>query len=151
MYRVLLFVHVFAVILWVGPGFLFQILTERAAATEDTAALSTVVREGERLGKTLFGPASIIVLASGIWLTLEGNWGFDQIFVIGGLVGVVASIAIGGLFIGPTVGSLAEGLGSSSTLDPALKRGLLRLRNAGRVDALIMTVVVFLMTVKPGP
>ncbi len=151
MYRVLLFGHVLAVILWVGPGFLFQIFTERAAATDDTGTLRTVVREGERLGKTLFGPASMIVLVTGLWLVLEGNWGFDRMFVVGGLVGVVASMAIGGVFIGPTVKRLEEGLRSSTTLDHEMKRGLIRLRNAGRLDALLMTTVVFLMTVKPGP
>lgn len=151
MYRILLFVHVFAVILWVGPGILFQILTERSAATEDTATLRIVVREGERLGKSFFGPASLVVLVTGVWLVFEGDWGFDEIFVVGGLVGVVASMTVGGIFIGPAVKRLKEGLGSSTTLNPEMKSGLMRLRNAGRVDAFVMTGVVFLMTVKPGP
>lgn len=151
LYRILLFVHVVAVILWVGPGILFQIFTERAAATDDTATLRTVAREGERLGKTLFGPASMIVLVTGVWLTIEGSWGFDRIFVVGGLVGVVASMAIGQVFIAPTVKRLEEGLSSSASLNPEMKSGLIRLRNAGRADALIMAAVVFLMTVKPGP
>ena len=150
LYRILLFVHVFMVILWVGPGILFQIFTERAASTDDTGMLRTVIGEGERLGKTLFGPASLLVLATGIWLVLEGDWGFDHVFVLGGLAGVVASIAIGAGFIGPTVKRLEEGLTTSETLNPELKGSLIRLRNAGRVDALIMLVVVFLMTVKPG-
>ena len=150
MYRILLFVHVFMVILWVGPGILFQIFTERAASTGDTGILRTVIREGERLGKALFGPASLLVLATGIWLVLEGNWGFDQVFVVGGLVGVSASIAVGAVFIGPTVKRLEEGLTTSDTLDHEMKGSLMRLRNVGRVDALIMLVVVFLMTVKPG-
>lgn len=150
LYRILLFLHVFAVILWVGPGFLFQIFTERAAATEETATLRTVIREGERLGKTLFGPASVIVLATGVWLTFEGSWGFDRIFVIGGLLGVIASMAVGQVFLAPTVKRLEGDLRRSSALDPEMKRGLIRLRNAGRVDALIMTAVVILMTVKPG-
>lgn len=72
MYRILLFVHVFAVILWMGPGFLFQIFTERAAAAEDTVTLRTVVTEGERLGKTLFGPASMAVLVTGFGSSLKG-------------------------------------------------------------------------------
>jgi uncharacterized membrane protein len=150
LYRILLFVHVFMVILWVGPGVLFQIFTERAAATEDTATLRTVAREGERLGKTLFGPASTIVLATGVWLTFEGSWGFDRIFVIGGLIGVVASMTIGGVFIAPTVKSLEKGLTASAELSPEMKSGLIRLRNAGRVDSFLMAAVVFLMTVKPG-
>lgn len=64
---------------------------------------------------------------------------------------MVASMGIGGVFIGPTVKNLEEGLSSSPSLDSEMKRGLIRLRNAGRVDALVMTTVVFLMTVKPGP
>ena len=150
LYRILLFVHVFMVILWVGPGILFQLMTERAASTDDTGMLRTLVREGERLGKTLFGPASLLVLVTGIWLAFEGNWGFGHVFVVGGLVGVIASIVNGAAFIGPTVKRLEQGLASSETLDHEMKGWLIRLRNAGRIDALIMVVVVFLMTVKPG-
>ena len=151
LYRILLFVHVYSVILWVGPGVLFQLMTERAASTDDIGMLRNVVREGERLGKKLFGPASLLVLATGIWLAFEGDWGFGHVFVVGGLVGVVASIVVGAAFIGPTVKRLEQGLASSETLDPEMKGWLIRLRNVGRVDSVIMVVVVFLMTVKPGP
>ncbi len=150
LYRVLLFIHVSAVIAWVGSGFLFQIFTERATTTGDIAKLKTVVEEGERLGTTLFGPTSVIVLATGLWLVFEGGWGFDHVFVIGGLVGVAASITLGAAVIGPTTKRLEGEFASSTTMRPEMWGPLARLRNAGRVDLAIMAVVVFLMKVKPG-
>ncbi len=147
-YRLLLFVHVAGVVVWVGSGFLFQMFTERAAKTEEAPTVKTIVEQGERLGKTVFGPVSLAVLATGIWLALDGGWDFDEPFVLGGLFGVASSILVGALGIGPTTKRLNAGFSAPGAgMDVVALR---RLRNIGRLDLTIMTIVIFLMTVKPG-
>lgn len=149
LYRVLLFVHVFGVIGWFGTGVVFLVLTERAARTKDPGAVRTLVGTGEALGPRYFGIVTVVVLASGVGLVLVGRWGLDHLFIIGGLLGFLATSVIGGAVIAP----VAERIGAALTTtgpEAQVARDLRRLRNIGRLDASIMTVIVFLMTVKPG-
>jgi uncharacterized membrane protein len=54
----LLFVHVMGAIMWLGGGWVFQIFTERAVATDNLERIKGLVEDGERLGKSYFGPLS---------------------------------------------------------------------------------------------
>ena len=150
LYGFLLFFHVMGVILWFGAGVVFQVLTERAARSDDPARTRNLVEVGESLGKGYFGLVTLVVLATGLWLVFERDWGFDHVFIIGGLAGLVASAVIGGAVFGPTADRLARRVESATAIDPELRSDLTRLRNLGRVDTGIMLTVVFLMTVKPG-
>ena len=149
--RLLLFAHVMGAIMWLGGGYVFQLFVERAVATDNVERMRGLMEDGERLGKKYFGPLSIIVLASGLALVFTANWGFGHVFVIGGLAGLVASAVIGGALIGPTVARIRAGFDKSdASATYELNAAMRRLRNIGRTDAVITTLVVYLMTVKPG-
>ena len=151
LYRLLLFAHVFAVILWVGAGATFQLRSERISRTWDPHAIRAMVDDGNFLGKFYFGPLTLIVLATGLGMVFEGGWGFGHVFVVGGLVGLVASGAIGFAVIEPTAQRLGVRLASpTAAVDDGVRADVLRLRNIGRVDTALMAAIVFLMTVKPG-
>lgn len=150
LYKVLLFVHIMAVIMWLGAGTVFQFASERATAAKDEGKMRMLVSLGDSFGKAYFGVLTVLVLLSGIFLVLEADWGFDQVFVIGGLAGIVASGALGGAIIGPTSERLSGRLGSGGPIDDAALADFTKIRNVGRIDLSIMTVVVFLMTYKPG-
>lgn len=150
LYEILLFVHVLAVITWVGGAIMFDVLAERAVKSDDAARVAGHLGESEHLAKTYFIPTSLITLAAGIWLVFEGDWGFTQPFVIGGLVGIVTTIVIGAGILGPTSARLAAQAASAGRLDQELKDGLAKLRNISRLDLAVLVVVIFLMTVKPG-
>ena len=149
LYRILLFVHVVGVIMWVGAGVVFQLLAERATAANDEGKMRTLVSLGDTFGKAYFGALTAIVLLSGLVLVFDGDWGFDQVFVIGGLVGIVASGALGGAVIGPASERLQERVGAGGPIDAQAVADITRIRDIGRIDLTIMTVVVFLMTYKP--
>lgn len=150
LYRILLFVHVMGVIMWLGAGTVFQFLAERATSTNDEGRMRTLVSLGDTFGKAYFGVLTALVLLSGLILVFDGDWGFDHVFIIGGLVGIVASGALGGAVIGPTSERLQERIGAGAPMDAQAIGDIIRIRNVGRIDLLIMTVVVFLMTYKPG-
>lgn len=150
LYRILLFVHVMAVILWLGTGSVFQMLTEKATASKDEAKMRTVVSLGDTFGKAYFGILTVTVLLSGIFMVVEADWGFDQVFVIGGIVGIVASGGLGGAIIGPVSEKLQERLAAGGAFDAQAVADLTRIRDVGRIDLSIMVIVVFFMTYKPG-
>ena len=150
LYRVVLFVHVMGVIMWLGAGTVFLLLAERATGKNDEGRMRMLVSLGDTFGKAYFGGLTGLVLLSGLILVFDGDWGFDHIFIIGGLVGIVASGALGGAVIGPTSERLQERIGAGGPMDAEAIADIVRIRNVGRIDLTIMTFVVFLMTYKPG-
>lgn len=55
----------------------------------------------ERLGAVLYLPSSLVVLAAGIGLVGEGDWGLDQAWIVLGFVIFGLSFLIGVLFYIP--------------------------------------------------
>ena len=150
LYRILLFIHVMGVIMWLGAGTVFQFVAERATTQNDEGKMRILVSLGDTFGKAYFGALTAVVLVSGIILVIDGDWGFDQLFIIGGLVGIVTSGALGGAVIGPTSERLQKRIGGGGPMDAEAIADIVRIRNVGRIDLLIMVFVVFLMTYKPG-
>jgi hypothetical protein len=137
-----------AVIMWLGAGIVFQLLAERAIATNDEGKMRMLVSLGDTFGKAYFGALTGTVLVSGLIMVFNGDWGFDHVFIIGGLIGIVSSGAIGGAVIGPLSERLQER--TNSAWDAQAIADITRIRNVGRIDLAIMIVVVFLMTYKPS-
>ena len=150
LYEILLFVHVLAAMIWLGGATMFHVLVERAVAADDPVRIKGLMGEAEHLAKTYFIPSTIIVLAMGIWLVLEGNWGFDQPFILGGIAGIVITIAVGAGVLGPTSMRIAARITEVGGLDKGVRDQMTRLKNISRADLVLLVIIVFLMTVKPG-
>lgn len=148
--EILLFVHVLSAAVWVGGAVMFHIIAERVTVSNDPGRISSLLGDADFLGKRYFGPASGVTLIAGLWLVFEGRWGFDRIFVLGGLTGVVFSTILGFGFIEPVAKRVTEALGGNATVTEDVRSGLDRIRNVSRIDLLILVSVLFLMTVKPG-
>ena len=150
LYEILLFVHVLAAAIWVGGATMFHVLIERAAAADDPVRIKGQLGEAEHLAKTYFIPSTITVLVMGIWLVLEGDWGFSQPFVLGGIAGIVITTVVGAGVIGPTSMRLAGRITEVGGLDQDTRDQLARLKNISRADLALLVVIIFLMTTKPG-
>ena len=150
LYRILLFVHVLAAIGWFGAGILFQLMSERVMKLGDATRMREFIRTGSLVPPAFFGVLTAVVLGSGIWLVLETGYDFKDPFVVVGIAGIVASGAIGGAVIGRTTEALRPVVEAPTLDEGTLRAGVLKLRNAGRLDVLIMTAVVFMMTAKLG-
>ncbi|HET7856456.1 MAG TPA: DUF2269 family protein [Gaiellaceae bacterium] len=148
-YELWLFLHVTAVIAWVGGAGaiqVFGVLTKRAADPAKTAFFVgnvawTVLR--------VFLPASVLVVVSGIGLTETSFWDWDDPFVAWGLVlwAAISAVAFG--YLARAMRQAGARLASEG---PSPELGL-RLRNLvwlSRVLLGALLLVVFLMTVKPG-
>lgn len=150
LYEVLLFMHVLSAAVWFGGAVMFHVLAGRAAMSNDPSRISSLLRDAEFLGKRYFGPASGVTLVAGLWLVFEGGWGFGQIFVLGGLAGLVLSTVLGFALIEPVAKKVTAALAGNATVTEDVSNGLVRIRNMSRIDLLILLTVLFLMTVKPG-
>jgi uncharacterized membrane protein len=148
-YEFWLFVHVTAVIAWVGGAGaiqVFGVLTKRAADPAKTAFFArnvswTVLR--------VFLPASILVFVAGVGLVEEGHWDWGEPFVWLGIVlwAAVSVVAFG--YLGREMGRGADRLETEGP-SPALALHLRNLVWLSRALVATLLVIVFLMTVKPG-
>ncbi len=148
-YELWLFLHISAAIVWIGGAAtiqVFGVLTKRAA---DPAKTAFFARNVSLTIMRVFLPSALVVVASGVGLTVDGNWDWGEPFIAAGLLlwAVVALTAFG--FLGRAIGRAGAELAAAGP-SPALA---LRLRNLvwlSRVLLAVLTVIVFLMVVKPG-
>ena len=148
-YELWLFLHIAGAIVWIGAAAtiqVFGILTKRAA---DPAKTSFFAQNVSFTIMRILLPAALLVIASGIGLTVDGNWDWGEPFITIGLVlwAVVALIAFG--FLGRAIGRAGAELAAAGP-SPAIA---LRMRNLvwlSRGLLAVLAVIVFLMVVKPG-
>lgn len=155
LYDLVLFVHITAVVVALGPTFaypFFQTVVERLSPRSVPAML----RAMHRSSRYLVTPGLLVVLASGIYLTIDG-WDFRQRFVILGLAIVVVLIVLGAAFFDRQEARLIE----LSERDVAAARAgeielsgeywdvSKRFARVGMFASLLIVVAVFFMAVKP--
>ena len=148
-YEFWLFLHIMAVIVWVGGAAtiqVFGILTKRAADPAKTAFFAQNVAFTVMW---VFLPASLLVIAAGVGLVENGGWDWGEPFIVAGLLlwALVSLVAFG--FLGRALAKAGAQLASKGP-SPALA---LRLRNLvwlSRALLGVLFVIVFLMSAKPG-
>jgi uncharacterized membrane protein len=144
-----LFLHLSATIVWIGGAVAVQIfaaLTKRAA---DPALSAAFGRNVAFFASRVFFPSSLVVLATGIFLTENGNWHWSEPFIVFGLVGwaVVAATAFG--YVGRAMASVGRRMATEGP-SPALLAEVNRIVLLARVLILILFAIVFMMVTKLG-
>ena len=147
-YEVLLFVHVFGVAIWLGTGFALLVLGDRFGRAGDDHALQSLFGQSEWLATRIFIPVSLIAVVTGILLVIEGPWSFDQLWVLLGLVGFVATFLTGLLLIKPESERIAAELVREGMTTEAA-RAISSMFARQRIDYTVIALVVADMTLKP--
>ena len=143
--------HVLAAIVWVGGGIFIQAYTTRLRAAGDQERLLRFAKDVERLGNTMFLPASVLVLLFGIALVwYSPAWEVTDLWVILGLVGIANTIVVGAAFMGPESGRIARLAEERGPDDPEVARRTQRIFTISRYDLAVLILVVIDMVVKPG-
>lgn len=149
MYTFSKFVHVVAVIAWLGAGLTFSIMNARVARTRDAANLGFMAEQGEWFGSRFFSTSAVITLLSGIVMVVASDaLSFGDLWITAGFAGIVISIILGSVLIGRATTQLgdtvaAEGFGPGTE---AIQR---RLAMLGTIDLVVLFTVVALMIYKP--
>jgi uncharacterized membrane protein len=150
-YDWLLLGHILAAITWVGGAIAMQIVGARLYRAESAEAIAAFARTAEYLGTRLFMPASLAVLGFGIALVSVGEaWSIGQLWIILALVGIGISAIGGAVFFGPQSKRIDEALRTEGP-ESERTRGLIRqIFVVGRIDVLILLLIVADMVLKPG-
>ncbi len=145
----LLVVHILSVVLWIGGGMLLNILFTKFRAARQFETTMHLGELSEKLGKTYFMPLSILTLASGVAMVLKADIGFEHLWILLGLLGIVVSSVIGAAFLGPSAGKIARLAAEKGLEDPAVQAESDRIMLLSRIDLVILMLIVVNMVVKP--
>lgn len=146
-YDVFKFLHVGAAVIWIGGAFIMIMLGVRADRARNDAEIVGVVRQVAWSAERIYVPASVATLIFGLIAAWLGAlWG--NLWIILGLVGVAATIALGILVLTPRAKRVEAGFASAGvTADVvAVSREILTI---AKFDAVLLFTVIADMVLKP--
>lgn len=100
-----------------GRRIFVQVYATRLMRANDMPRVGAFPKDIERIGNTVFLPASIVVLVLGVSMVwYSPAWELTQLWVILGLIGIANTIVVGAAFLGP------ESAGSAVSRTSAARR-----------------------------
>src|SRR5688500_20267658 len=148
-YEILKFLHVLAAIIWLGGGFMILTLVVRAERADDGLLLKKIAENTKWLAQRIFIPSSLAVLVLGILATIEGPWGFGDLWIVLGLIGYAASFLTGILFLEPEGKRIDAAMTEYGPGSPQAAHHIRRINVVQRMEMVILFLVVAVIAVKP--
>jgi uncharacterized membrane protein len=141
--------HVGAAVVWVGGGLFIAIIALLAELADNDDQLLQIGYWGEHVAGRLFPVMSFVVLGFGIAMTTNAKIGYDQFWLIFGLVAWALSAATGILFLGPAAKRLNQAAAEHGPKSPEVKARLRLILLVLRFDIALMFLIVLDMVAKP--
>jgi uncharacterized membrane protein len=149
LYDWLLFLHVVAAMVWVGGGVVLAVLAARVLRDSSPTAVARFTTNLRVIGPLVLAPATVAVLALGVWLVLDGEpWDFGQLWVQLGLALFAASFLVGAVH--QSRAALAAERAADRGDDDEARRQLSRWSWGYRMIVLLLVAATWVMTTKPG-
>lgn len=143
-------IHVVSAVLWIGGGAFLTFMAMATERADDPGRMVEIARQAEWGATRIFVPASFVVLAMGIAMTINGELDWGQFWLVFGLVAWAISTAIGIGYLTPRVKKLATLLEDHDPRDPQVQSVVTPLLLAARLDIALLLLIVVDMTVKPS-
>jgi uncharacterized membrane protein len=151
LYDILLFVHILAAIVWVGGAIMINVLSTRATGSGDPVRMATFAKEAAGVGQRVIAPSTLVLLALGFWMVgVSEAWTIGQTWIILSLVGFGITFLTGALFFGPESLRIGKAIDARGPADPDVQRRIRRVVALGRIDLLVLVLIVADMVFKPG-
>jgi len=156
-YDVVLFLHISSVIIGFGVTFSYPVLFA-VAARADPRSMPAVMRAVDVIGSRIIGPSLGAIVATGLYLLIDGDWDAGDPWLAGVFVSVLMLGALGGVYFTPVGRRLIEladrDVAAAGDGDVKWSEEYERLQrqiaNVGILNSVLVLVAVFLMTTKPG-
>jgi uncharacterized membrane protein len=142
-------IHVSVAVFWVGGGLLLTVLAMRAQRTGDANEIVTIARQAAFVGEKLFAPAGLVVLAMGIAMMINTNWGWGHFWVIIGLLGYASTFGVGIGVLSPLAKQIAQSAEQNGPTSPQTLALIDRIMLIARIDVAVLLVVILDMVTKP--
>jgi uncharacterized membrane protein len=156
-YSISVFLHVTAVVVGFGATFA-ESVTFPVAMKLDPRHLPYVHRLQLTINRFFATPALVVVLATGIYQTVDADWGFGSFWISATFaIVIVLGAIIGGYFI-PTdrrleamaANEIAAAGGGPVTMSAEYQAQARREAALGALTGVLLIAAIFLMITKPG-
>jgi uncharacterized membrane protein len=156
-YDVVLALHIAAIVIAFGVTFAYPIL-DVYVTREHPRVLPVIHGAQERIGRYLIAPAGGIALLAGFYLASDRDY-MGKVWVIVPLIILIALLAAGGVFFGPSERKASELAARDVaaappdgpvTFSPEYTAVASRIARAGALANVLILVAIFFMTAKPG-
>jgi len=148
-YNVLKFIHVLSVIAWVGGVACLAVLIWRVRRERNRRILAALLQQATTYGQMVPGPASGLVLLSGLGMVGMAGIGFTTLWVLLGYAGILLHGIIGAVFIRKRTMELARLASTDGADDQSLAEAGGKLWTVQLIYLAIMALVVGAMVLKP--
>jgi uncharacterized membrane protein len=153
LYEISVFVHVTAVMVGFGATFAEAIMFP-VAMKAGVRHLPYVHRLQLAINQRLATPAMVVVLLTGIYQTVDGDWGFGSFWISATFLIVIAVGGLLGAYFIPTDRRLAtqaeRELDETGNVSEDYLRQARREGAIGALTGVLLIAAVFLMVTKPG-
>jgi uncharacterized membrane protein len=143
------FLHILAVIVWVGGVLTVNVLQLLTGRGHDRAAQESLLRLSDLYGRAVIAPAAAVTLITGLVRVEQVDVGYGTFWVAWGIAAVALSLALGATLIRATNAELRR-LAADAPLDdprwPALQR---RAATLYGINLLLLLSAVWAMEFKP--
>lgn len=102
------------------------------------------------LGKGYLPIVAILVIVFGVMLVWEADYEFSPAWVLLGFAGFLFSFVLGGAFLGPETGRIANLADERGDEDAEVQSRIRRLIWLSRVELVVLIAVILDMIIKPG-
>ena len=150
LYEFLLFVHVLAVVLWVGGGTTLHVLGRRVKRAGDPERRLAFARDATWVGNRLYAPLAVVLVIGGVLLVVEGGYEFSELWITLGFTGWTISLVLGIGFYARQERKLDELAAREGAAAPATERAIDRVQTVNALEVLMLVLVIADMVVKPG-
>jgi hypothetical protein len=148
-YEFLVFLHVAAAIVWIGAATTMDLLFFRAERMRDPLEMKRTGDLQEWLVPRVFIPAAFSTVLLGIVTAWDGPWSFGDLWLWLGLAGFVVAFGVGLFFLKPQAEKLPELGAKYGPTSLEVQRHVHRMLVVGRVQLLVLYLVVADMAIKP--
>jgi uncharacterized membrane protein len=156
-YSISVWLHITAVVIGFGSTFALA-LAFPAAMQLDPRHLPYVHEIALAINQRLAGPAFLVILATGIFQTADGDWELGKFWISGTIVILLAIGALAGGYLARAdrkLGAMArrdiEASGDGEVvLSEEYRRGARTEGIVGGIVGLLIVAAIFLMVTKPG-
>jgi uncharacterized membrane protein len=149
LYNVFKFVHIVAVIVWIGGVVMIGILNARVGRTGERSAMAALGKQSAVLGRTLLGPSAATAFIAGFVMIVDGDIEFTTLWVLWGMIAIFLSMFLGAGPIRRTGEELAIGASNPKPEQARVAALGNRLRTLNAVNLIIIFSAVWAMVFKP--
>ncbi|MFN2594664.1 MAG: DUF2269 family protein [Actinomycetota bacterium] len=148
-YDILKFIHVLMAVIWVGGAASLQVLAIRAERSGDSERIAAFGNDAEFVGMRIFFPATLVLLATGIWMIVGGPPTASENWIKVGIAIFALSALSGSLFLGPESKRIANIVAEKGASAPEATARIKRIFLISRIEVVLLFFVVFDMVYKP--